>query len=50
MVFRDFEATTYVDGCHFRGKGLALFAERIVAELARILPAELPRRVTPKPR
>lgn len=46
LVFRDFTGTTYYDGCHFRGEGLALFARRIAEELARVLPAELP----PRPR
>lgn len=50
MLFREFAETTYYDGCHFRGKGLALFADRIVVELLGLLPTELLRRSTAEPR
>ncbi|MBK7877122.1 MAG: hypothetical protein IPJ77_15485 [Planctomycetes bacterium] len=50
FVFRDFTETTYFDGCHFKGAGMTLFAERIVAELLHVLPADLPRRRGPRDR
>jgi hypothetical protein len=47
MLFREFTATTYVDGCHFRGSGLELFARTIAAELLARLPPALARRRGP---
>ena len=32
-TFADFEGTTYYDGCHFRGPGMVLFAERVARAL-----------------
>lgn len=40
-VFRDFRETAYYDGCHFKGRGLEMFADRIADELLAVLPAQV---------
>ena len=37
-TFKTLEDESYYDGCHFRGPGMVMFAERVAAELLRMLP------------
>jgi lysophospholipase L1-like esterase len=46
-AFAELSESTYIDGCHFQGAGMALFGEKIVDALLAALPATLPPPLTP---